>query len=286
MASRFFIRFTAIAASICLHLLLIFFIKNSYNKNLEFFIPKNENLPIEKKEPEWSQTDTKKSKFTALIEFERESIIPEKKMNNPQSILVADQETNSKNFQIKENNINSIRTEKIQSQNQIQKKKPVQVKSMHQTTKISKPDMQQKKPPLTLAQFTSGFLKHIENNGNNQIITKDKKNAQISEEQLKQQRYAQKIGSCLQNSFKIHKKRFESIGNINQEMDVFLNLYPNGKIKQLTIAKTSGNIHLDQLTLFIFQDAASSFPPVPEYLLKTKNEYSILYTIGMDRYRW
>jgi len=58
---------------------------------------------------------------------------------------------------------------------------------------------------------------------------------------------------------------------------VLLSLNQDGSLKHCHISKTSGNRDLDSFTLFIFNDASSSFPPVPNYL--PHNPFTINYVI-------
>lgn len=133
------------------------------------------------------------------------------------------------------------------------------------------------KPPLTLAQLTQGFLNHIKNEGNHTIHMLGKKNGRPSDEQIKYERYLQKLSWCLQNSFNIHNDRFPSSANMNDTVQVLLALNKDGSMKHCHISRTSGNRDLDHFTLFIFNDASTSFPPVPQYL--PHNPFTMNYIV-------
>jgi outer membrane biosynthesis protein TonB len=135
-------------------------------------------------------------------------------------------------------------------------------KSHAQTSKpVSGP-----KPPITLAQLSQGFLNHVKHEGNHAIHMLGKKSGRPTDEQIKYERYLQKLSWCLQNSFNIHNDRFPTSANRDDSVQVLLALNKDGSLKDCRVSKTSGNRDLDYFTLFIFKDASTSFPPVPEYL--------------------
>ncbi len=133
------------------------------------------------------------------------------------------------------------------------------------------------KPPITLSQLTQGFLNHVKDEGKHSIHMLGKKSGTPSDEQLKYERYLQKLSWCLQNSFNIHNDRFPSSAHRDDEVQVLLSLNKDGSMKHCHVAKTSGNRDLDYFTLFIFNDASSSFPPVPQYL--PHDPFTINYVI-------
>jgi outer membrane biosynthesis protein TonB len=122
------------------------------------------------------------------------------------------------------------------------------------------------KPPLTLAQLSQGFLNHVKHEGNHAVHMLGKKSGRPTDEQIKYERYLQKLSWCLQNSFNIHNDRFPRSANNDDSVQVLLALNKDGSLKDCRVSKTSGNRDLDYFTLFIFKDASTSFPPVPEYL--------------------
>jgi TonB family protein len=132
----------------------------------------------------------------------------------------------------------------------------------------------------TLAQLTQGFLHQARNEGTHTIHMLGKRNGQPTDEQMKYERYLQKLNWCLQNSFSINNNRFPSSDRLETDAHIFLALDKDGKIKQLNLAKSSGNKLLDQFVLFVFRDASSSFPPVPQYL--PHNPFTIMYTVTLN----
>jgi hypothetical protein len=122
------------------------------------------------------------------------------------------------------------------------------------------------KPPITLAQLTQGFLEQRkEDSGIHGISMIGKNHGMPTDEQMKYERYLQKLSWCLQNSFTINQSRMPFI-SINNSVYLFFALDRDGILKQAIITKSSGNKLWDNFILFIFRDASSSFPPVPGYI--------------------
>lgn len=122
------------------------------------------------------------------------------------------------------------------------------------------------KPPITLAQLTQGFLhQRKELSGSYGISMMGINRGIPSDEQMKYERYLQKLLWCLQNSLQINRRQQPPFAS-NGPVHVFFSLNRDGILQQLSIKKSSGNMYVDQFVLFIFRDASSSFPPVPSYL--------------------
>lgn len=131
--------------------------------------------------------------------------------------------------------------------------------------------------PLTLAQLTQGFLNHMKDEGTHAIHMLGKRSGRPSDEQIKYERYLQKLSWCLQNSCNIHNHNFPASARGDDKLHVLLALNKDGSLKQCLISKTSGNRELDNFTLFLFKDASTSFPPVPQYL--PHDPFTITYVI-------
>lgn len=122
------------------------------------------------------------------------------------------------------------------------------------------------KPPITLAQLTQGFLAHSSNNsGSSRVSMVGMKTGMPSHEQLKYDRYLEKLEWCFQNSLNINRDRIPPISS-NVTVYIALAINRNGTVKHLAVSQSSGNIMFDKFILFLFQDASSSFPPIPQYL--------------------
>jgi outer membrane biosynthesis protein TonB len=132
------------------------------------------------------------------------------------------------------------------------------------------------KPPITLAQLAQGFLEQRkELAGNYGISMLGMKQGMPSDEQMKYERYLQKLSWCIQNSISIHRDKQPPLTE-QPIVRIFFSLDRDGSLKQLYIKKSSGNLYVDQFILFIFRDASSSFPPIPKYL--TDDPFSMMCT--------
>lgn len=122
------------------------------------------------------------------------------------------------------------------------------------------------KPPITLAQLTQGFLnQRKEQSGSYGISMLGMKRGIPSDEQMKYERYLQKLSWCLQNSFNINERKTPRM-SADTEIHLFFSLNRDGILQQLTLKKSSGSKLLDDFVTFVFQEASQSFPPVPSYL--------------------
>lgn len=165
-----------------------------------------------------------------------------------------------------------------------QPKEPIKKKIVQKPEKkiISTPTKKQNysapavsKPPLTLAQLTQGFLNQRKQDSGTHSISMLGKQGLATDEQLKYERYLQKIGWCIQNSFEINRPRFPSLSQ-NTTFKIFFAIARSGNLQQLAIHQSSGNMHVDQCVLFVFRDASTSFPPIPNYL--PDDPLNIMYT--------
>jgi hypothetical protein len=141
------------------------------------------------------------------------------------------------------------------------------------TSSFAKATANKSKPPITLAELTQGFLhQRKEQSGTYGISMMGMKRGIPSEEQMKYERYLQKLSWCIQNSFRINSHKQPAPANVT-EPHIFFSLNRDGILQQLSIKKSSGNMYVDQYILSIFRDASTSFPPVPSYL--TDDPFSI-----------
>jgi hypothetical protein len=83
-----------------------------------------------------------------------------------------------------------------------------------------------------------------------------------SMEQLQQMHYMQKIIACIVNSYKI-RNNSSLRGYTMQQARVQMALNKDGTIYILQLVQSSGNMTIDQFLISMFQDASSSFPPLP-----------------------
>lgn len=114
------------------------------------------------------------------------------------------------------------------------------------------------KNKITFAQLAQGFAQHIQGT----LSVKSGKHGTASIDQLKQMHYCQKILACVVNSYKINKGSLPISKKMGNTV-IQLALNQNGSIYLLRILQSSGNIGMDSFITHMFQDASSSFPPLP-----------------------
>ncbi len=132
-----------------------------------------------------------------------------------------------------------------------EKKEPNEVQPTTQTPPQS--------PTLTLAQLTQGFMQHLQESP---MTVRSNNDGQASMEQMKQMHYMQKVIACIVNSYKINNNS-SLRGYSMQQARVQLAINRDGTIHTLQLVQSSGNMTIDQFLLTMFQDASSSFPPLP-----------------------
>ena len=129
-----------------------------------------------------------------------------------------------------------------------------------------------------LASMTRGYLEQLKQEGENLIKTIGcDPNKMPSAEQLKYERYLAKIQWCLQNAHNINRDKCQMHGPIEATMRVYFTLDRKGKMADLKIMQSSGDPFVDRYIQSLFEQASSSFPPVPAYI--KEDPYQLLYTV-------
>lgn len=146
-------------------------------------------------------------------------------------------------------------------------------------TSSGKPITMTKKTP-SLAQLTQGVLNYVKDEGQYAVSMIGKKGGVPSDEQMKYERFLQKLSHCLQTSFSINNDRFPQCDPSVSSIEIFLALNKDGTLHNLRLVKTSGDPRVDAFMMFAFRDASSSFPTVPHYL--PHNPFSITYVIDIS----
>jgi len=298
--------FIALLASLILHLLIFIsflYIKfdktNNTNKNYDDIFRKQ----TKKDSIKWAAHKARASQFGAPVIFknEPEGTIEEKiDQTDPaaqdilstqqlvQSTKEEEQPTREQETPSPEQQTKPPKTAMPPKKNTLNKYLPKYTNTKQLYQKSSRPTQQPKPPslqqkPLTLAQLTKGFLEHIKDEGKHRITTIGQEGQTPTAEQLKHERYVEKLSWCLQNSFKINSNKFPTTEPVRTIVKVYLALNQNGTVKKLKIVESSGNRLLDQFIHYIFRDASSSFPPVPHYF--PHNPYTITYVIEINPIR-
>jgi hypothetical protein len=136
---------------------------------------------------------------------------------------------------------------------------------------------QAKKQLPSLAQLARGYIHALEEKpGDSTLTVHGDKNKKPTAEQLKLERYVEKLVWQIQNSMRIHNDKHPRL-NIpyhdrkNVISRIFLALNKNGSIRDVQLVSSCGISSLDNFYIFVFKDAGSSFPPVPSYLANADN---------------
>lgn len=169
-----------------------------------------------------------------------------------------------------------IKTE-IKSKKEIRQKEKTTVKQAPkelEQKKIAERKKIPEKQKLSLTDFTKGFLNFTKKRGSNLVRYTNSTKGTPTEEQLKHERYVQKILSCIRTSYSIKRRSFYIQRNITRnemisiDINILLNL--NGTISDLTIVSSSGILEFDTFMLDVLKYSESSFPPVPKYFKTDK----------------
>jgi len=276
--------FIALLASLILHLfILIFFLYIEFDKinNTDKNYDSISRKQTKKDAIKWVAQKARASQFGAPVIFKDE---PEETQQLVQSIKEKPR-TREPETSFPEKQEKPLKTATQLNKNTVNKYLPKDTSTKQPSQKFSKPIPQPRhallqKKPLTLTQLTKGFLEHIKDEGKNRITTIGQKGQNPTAEQLKHERYVEKISWCLQNSFKINNDKFPTSKSVQTIVKVYLALNQNGTVKELKIVESSGNRLLDQFVHYIFRDASSSFPPVPHYF--PHSPYTITYIIEIN----
>lgn len=295
--------FTIIAflLSLIFHIITIFyiFIQKTRNSPISTNIQENQEKPEKQhKHPSWVETKARAGSFGAPVFFDD---------NHEEDELTLEQKNHLAKDDFEEEILSKkepLEKKSIQDHNQFNSKKeasekvtaiknyapPAQSKIMSPKKYVNKPispvthynqdnrPLTAPRPPLTLAQLTQGFLHQRKQDSGTHSISMLGKEGLATDEQLKYERYLQKISWCIQNSFEINRSRFPSLSQ-NVTFKIFFAIARNGNLQQLAIHQSSGSIHIDQCVLFVFRDASTSFPPMPNYL--PDDPLNIMYTFSI-----
>jgi len=126
----------------------------------------------------------------------------------------------------------------------------------------------------SLSQLAQGIMNYVKEEGQYKVSMAGKKTGIPSDDQLKYERYLERLNGCLHNAFTIMRDKAPS-NNAHYKIHIFLALNANGSLHNLRLEKSSGIQNIDIFILSVFRYASSSFPPVPQYL--PHNPFSITY---------
>jgi outer membrane biosynthesis protein TonB len=138
-----------------------------------------------------------------------------------------------------------------------------------------------KKQPLSITQLVRDFDTHLQQEEHKtpisslslSMIGQEANNAKMTERQLKEGRYMEKLAGCIIAAWKAHAQ--ECPFNAPETMALHLEfvIVTSGAITAITILKSSGLRTVDQFVTRIMENAGRSFPPLPSFL--STNAYHI-----------
>lgn len=282
----------ALLLSLLLHLFLslYFAIKN---QNPTLTSPNNDLNKQEKidkkKEIEWAETHGKNSQGSPVIfmdEPDDETIAEIAEQNSPHDNT--SQQAESLSYPEKEDSTDKTASNTLKKSLEISIDPPKQQLSNHNKKTITpqaiasnrSPQLKMAKKPLSLAQLTQGVLNYARQEGNSAVSMIGKKGAMPTDEQIRYERYTQKLNWCLTNSGTINSDKCPNSRPPKDTLTIQLALNRNGSIKHLYLQESCGDKGIDNFFMFIFKDASGSFPPVPSYL--PDNPFCISYLISIN----
>ena len=109
-------------------------------------------------------------------------------------------------------------------------------------------------------------MDYVQKNGKHSVSMLGRKNGIPTDEQLKYERYLERLEKCLYNSWSINMHKQPGLSSHISDIVVYLELNKDGSIHNLKLVKSSGSRHMDLFVMAMMRDASSSFPPVPHYL--------------------
>jgi TonB family protein len=126
----------------------------------------------------------------------------------------------------------------------------------------------------SLSQLTQGIMNYVKEEGQYKVSMIGKKSGVPSDEQLKYERYLERLNGCLHNACAIMRDKAPHM-HTQYKTHILLALNADGSLHNLRLERSSGNNAVDMFILSVFRYASSSFPPVPHYL--PHNPFTITY---------
>ena len=170
----------------------------------------------------------------------------------------------------------------IESAPKIIEKKPV--KSSASIKKEQKKS--EEKQSVTLADITKGLVQKMHHSSDHLVNAINGKTGKVTEEQLRYERYFKKISYHFSNSDRIHRSNhidalMKARDQIRDSMNIHIALNRDGSILDVRLASSCGSKVIDDYYMFVFKDASSSFPTVPNFL---PAPLRFGYTIGVQQH--
>ena len=284
-----------IIAALLLHLLGLLFLlawqhhtQEHEKKFQEFMEAVREQAAQNPESSEWAEMKARASDFGTTVLFqdepefssasqnaqeqpkqeEKPQVLEKEDVLSPEKVAVVDKET----------------TEMIQEKIEEQPKKEMadsKTSYEQKTPGMTGPGKRDATPKttLTLKDIAKGFLHTPRDEGQYTVGMEGKKGAHPSAEQLRYERYIQKLAHCINNSDKINSKKLYGVQPDKPALYVSMTLDRNGMLKNVILNSSCGCRAIDDYYVFIIREAASSFPPVPSYI--ADDPFTITWKVGV-----
>jgi len=273
----------ALIFSLFFHIIVIVYVLKNHTHSTPF---KPDKMPQKKPETttttietEWVETHTKPT-HPVYFQQKDEDDIPEQPQQLQQHIAekqsplpeqkISEPESKKEDTELAQH-ANIIQQTPIPATAAPQKAYSTSTKSVNTTTHPSS------KTLPSLSQLTHSMMNHLQK-GNHSVSMLGKKNGTPTDEQLKYERYLERLNQCLENSFIINAEKQPLYTPSDSSITLYLALNKDGSIRHLKLVKSCGNHHIDYFVMHVLREASSSFPPVPHYL--PHDPFAIHYVIG------
>ena len=118
---------------------------------------------------------------------------------------------------------------------------------------------------VTLAHIAQGYLDSLDQGGSYTIGMAGNPNKLPTNEQLQLENFSGKLIWHVQNIHHINFERF-NLPALQSSIHIYFMLDRKGHMSNLKILQSSGNAKVDDYILYLFKEASSSFPPLPQFI--------------------
>lgn len=136
---------------------------------------------------------------------------------------------------------------------------------------------------FNLSKLAQGFLDYARSTGDSLVEVRGGHDGPPTDEQLKHERYWQKLAWCIQKTSKMYQDHYKKIPFIHTQTAWQMLLNRDGTIAHMVLVQSSGIQALDSLLQKVIQEASSAFPPVPAYF--TGPYYKLQFVLLFEPYQ-
>lgn len=118
---------------------------------------------------------------------------------------------------------------------------------------------------VTLAHLAQGYLDSLDQGGSYTIGMAGNPNKLPTNEQLQLENFSGKLIWHVQNIHHINFERF-NLPAMQSSIHIYFMLDRKGHMSNLKILQSSGSTKVDDYIVYLFKEASSSFPPLPQFI--------------------